>query len=161
MDELVDLVEAAILGSARAFESEVPGGRIAGYALVVDGGFQSVYGACASHEFVDDEGDESVLFMPFDWDHEEHSTAFERASESLEAAVKSLGEASYDDRARAVSAALGEALAQAQKGHPGLRDAFLILVSAGGGESWQVHEGEWVERLNGSEAFGRWKAEFG
>jgi hypothetical protein len=160
MDELTNAMADAVSDSVRRFEQEGPGGDIAAYALVVDGGFQTVYGTCASRQFLEEEGDEAVLLMPFDWDDEDHSPAFERASECLSNTVKAVAADSYEERARMVSGALAGALERARETAPALRDAFLIAVSAGGGDAWQRFEGECVKRLNGPEGFERWAAEF-
>lgn len=69
MNKRIDALSEAIAGSVA---KSGPNG-IAALALVVDGDFQTVYGAIASQGFLDDEGDETVLLMPFDWDIECHS----------------------------------------------------------------------------------------
>ena len=120
----------------------------------MDGDLQTVFGSCPSQGLLEEEG-EAVLFMPFDWDQEDHSHAFEGASRLL----ATVGGENYEGRARVVCETLVAALEQARDEAPELRGAFLLVASAGGGELWQMFEGESVRRLNGREAFERWKAE--
>lgn len=58
--------------------------------------------ALRSHEFLEREGDDAVLLMPFDWGTEEHSPAFERASEYLARTANKTGAESYEERTRMV-----------------------------------------------------------
>lgn len=66
----------------------------------------------------------------------------------------------YEGRARAVCDALVSVLEQAREEDlVGLQGAFLLVASAAGGELWQQLEGESVRRLNGLEAFERWRTQ--
>lgn len=155
MDELRRAVEEAILGSVQRPAGAGPD-EVFAYALLVDGDLQTVFAARPSPGLLEEEG-ESVLLMPFDWDLESHSPSFERASELLAAAVKTLEGKGYEARARAVSDVLVSALERARERSSALQNTFLLVASAAGGDLWSQLEGGSVRRLNGQEAFERWR----
>lgn len=53
---------------------------VAGAALLVDAGFQSVYGALVLQHELDDNTDVDLLVLPFDWETEFHGGKFDELS---------------------------------------------------------------------------------
>lgn len=101
--------------------------ELAGYALVTDADMQTVYGASVSRGFIEEEGDDTVLFMPVDWPNEYHSAGFDLAIEWLAAAVSGKAQG-YDERVRSVAGSFVAALRHARSQRAALRDVVLLVV---------------------------------
>ncbi len=163
MPDPTEALVAAIVSSVEGMGDPQGGERVAAYALIVDPGLQSVFGASASQAFLDDQGDECLLFMPVDWAVEHHSAAFEQASEQLVRTLQSMPDPSYDDRVRFMAECLISALGEAKSKKKGrLGRALMIVVCAGGGSGvWRSVEEASVRRLNDASAYEKWALEFG
>lgn len=153
MDELERILKNAILDSVRRWAATEP---LKGYALLLDGDLQTVLGVWPSRGVLEEEG-EHILFVPVDWDQEDHTPAFEKASLILSGVPGD----DYESRARTASDAMVVALERAREEAPELRGVFLMVASVAGGNLWRRLEGESVRRLNGPELFERWRAGLG